>query len=168
MWRNYLAAALQNLFRNRAYAAVNILGLALGFTAAILIGLYVRDELSYDRMYPDAQRTYRLSMDITGASPVSLGAADVRFGPWMKLDFPEVEAMTRLGLGNGYIRHGDVSLWADYRRADPNFFQMFPPTVIAGDPNAALARPDTLVITRRFARELFGREDVVGQSVELR
>jgi putative ABC transport system permease protein len=168
MWRNYLAAAIHNLFRDRAYAAINIFSLALGFTAAILIGLYVRDELRYDRMYPHADRTFRLAMDINGATRVSLGAADERFGPWMKLDYPEVEAMTRLGLDQGYIKHADVSVWAEPRRADPNFLQMFPPKIVAGDPDAALAKPNMLVITRRFAQELFGRADVVGQSVEFR
>jgi putative ABC transport system permease protein len=167
MWRNYLAAAIHNLFRNRAYAAINIFSLALGFTAAILIGLYIRDELSYDRMYPHAERTFRLSMDINGVARTSLGIADQRFGPWMKLDFPEVEAMTRLWSGGGYVKHGDVAVWADFRRAEPNFFQMFPPRVLAGDPNAALAKPHMLVITRRFAQEIFGRTDVVGQPVEL-
>jgi putative ABC transport system permease protein len=168
MWRNYLAAAIHNLFRDRAYAAINIFSLALGFAAAILIGLYVRDELSYDGMYPHADRTYRVSMDINGATRTSLGAADERFGPWMKLDFPEVEAMSRLGLDEGFVKHGNVSVWGELRRADPNFLQMFPPKVVAGDPNAALARPNTLVITRNFAHELFGREDVVGQTVEFR
>ncbi len=168
MWRNYLAAALHNLFRNRAYAAINILGLAIGFTAAILIGLYVRDELSYDRMYPHAERTFRLSMDINGATRTSLGVADARFGPALKLDFPEVEAETRLRFASGYVKFKDVSVWQDYRRADPNFFQMFPAKLLAGDADAALAKPDMLVITRRLAHELFGRENVVGESVELR
>jgi putative ABC transport system permease protein len=167
MWRNYLAAAIHNLFRDRAYAAINIFSLALGFAAAILIGLYVRDELSFDRMYAHADRTYRLSMVINGATRTSLGVADERFGTWMKLDFPEVEDMTRLWPSGGYIRQGGISVWSDLRVADPNFFYMFPPKVLAGDPNAALAKPDMLVITRRFAHELFGREDVVGRSVDL-
>ena len=167
MWRNYLAAALHNLFRNRAYAAINILGLALGFAAVILVGLFVRDELSYDRMYPLADRMYRLSMDINGATRTSLGNADVRFGPALKLDFPEVEDETQLTPGMGYIKHKDVSVWQDFRRASPNFFQMFPPKVVAGDPNAALSKPNVLVITRRFAHQLFGREDVVGETVQL-
>ena len=168
MWRNYLAAALHNLFRNRAYAAINILGLALGFTAAILVGLFVRDELSYDRMYPHADRMYRLSMDINGATRTSLGSADVRFGPAMKLDFPEVEVESQLQFASGYMKHKDVSVWVDFRRASPNFFRMFPPHVVAGDPNLALSKPDMLVVTRRFAHDLFGRENVVGESVELR
>jgi putative ABC transport system permease protein len=167
MWRNYLAAAIHNLFRDRAYAAINIFSLALGFTAAILIGLYVRDELSYDRMYPHANRTYRVSMIINGVSRTSIGGADERFGTWLKLDFPEVEAMTRLWASGGYLKQADVSVWSDLRRADPNFFRMFPPKTLAGDPNAALSKPNMLVITRRLAQELFGREDVVGRSVGL-
>lgn len=169
MWRNYLSAALRNLFRSRAYAAINILGLAIGFTAVILIGLFVRDELSYDRMWPDADRTYRLSMDIKGGvTTQSLGNADNRFGPAMELDFPEVEFATRIANASGYLKYQDTSVWSRYGRADADFFQMFPPKVVAGDPNDALRKPDHVVITRGFARTLFGREDVVGRLVELR
>jgi len=167
MWRNYLSAALRNLFRNRAYAALNILGLAIGFTAAILIGLFVRDELSYDRMWPHADRTYRLSMDIKGPATTSLGNADGRFGPAIELDFPEVEFATRLKPGSGYLKYRDVTVWADYRRADPDFFEMFPPRAVAGKPADALRQPDTLVVTRRFAQRVFGRADVVGLPVDL-
>lgn len=167
MWRNYLAAALHNLFRNRAYAAINILGLAIGFTAAMLIALYVRDDLGYDRQWPEGDRIYRLSMDIGGPTPASLGNADERFGPAIELDFPEVEFATRLGWGSGYLRHKDVYIWSDFRRADPDFFDMFPPRAVAGDPREALRRPDTLVITRSFAQRLFGREDVVGEPVDV-
>src|SRR5258707_12152576 len=64
MFRSYLVAALRNLARNRLYAAINIIGLAVGFAAAILTALYVRDELSFDRFWPDYQRVYMLSMDL--------------------------------------------------------------------------------------------------------
>ena len=57
MFRNYLAAALRNLARNGLYAGVTIVGLAIAFAAAILIGLYVRDEMSYDRWVPDHERS---------------------------------------------------------------------------------------------------------------
>ena len=61
MLRNYLAAALRNLWRNRAYASINVLGLAVGFAAAILIALYVRDEYSYDRFFPGYRDVYLLT-----------------------------------------------------------------------------------------------------------
>ena len=166
MFKNYVIAAVRNLFRDRAYAAINIFGLALGFAATILIGLFVLDELTYDRAYPRAERIFRLQMEIKGAT--KLGVADARFAPALELDFPEVEFATRLSSGVGYMKHKDVEIWANFRRADPSFFRMFPPKVVAGDPNTALQRPDMLVVTRRFARELFGREDVLGEAVELR
>ena len=168
MWRNYLSAALRNLFRSRAYAAINILGLAVGFTAAILIALFVRDEYRYDRMWPQADRIFRLSWDIKGPPAASLANTDGRLGPAAELDFPEVEFSTRLWAGGGYLKYQDVSVWSDFRQADRNFFRMFPPKVVAGDANAALSRPDMLVITRGFARQLFGREDVIGLPVEMR
>jgi len=61
MFRNYLAAALRNLVRNKLYAAINIVGLAVGFAAALLIALFARDELTYDRWLPAFERTYRLT-----------------------------------------------------------------------------------------------------------
>ena len=88
--------------------------------------------------------------------------------PLLELEFPEVELATRLRPAGGYMKHEDVQIWAVWRRADPSFFRMFPPKVVAGDPNAALERPDMIIVTRRFARQLFGREDVVGEPVELR
>ena len=86
MWRNYLAAAIRNLFRERAYAAINILGLGVGFTAVLLIGLYVRDEYSFDRQFPHADRTYRMWMQSTHPGNVvghdSHLRAIARFANW--------------------------------------------------------------------------------------
>ncbi len=168
MWRNYAAAALNNLRRNRLYAAINTLGLMVGMAASLLIALYVRDEFSYDRAVPQAERIYRLSTDIKGAQVKSLDIADASLAPALKLDFPEVESVVRLYSARGYLRSGNNTVWSDFRRADTGFFAMFPPHVVAGDPDAALQQPDTAVITRAFARVLFGREDVVGRTVELR
>lgn len=167
MLKNYLVAAIRNLFRDRAYAAINICGLALGFAAAILIGLFVRDEFSYDRAYPDSERTFRMLMEIKGATRTSLAVSDGRFARALELDFPEVEFVTRLRPGGGTLRQRNVEITSAIRRADPTFFHMFPPKVVAGDAEAALRRPDMLVVTRRFAQQLFGRENVVGEAVEL-
>jgi putative ABC transport system permease protein len=166
MLRNYLLAAVRNLFRDRAYAGINICGLALGFAAAILIGLFVRDELSYDRAYPHSERIFRMVTEIKGATRASLAVSDFRFARALELDFPEVEFATRLRGGGGILRQHDVEIATSFVRAEPSFFRMFPPKVVAGDA-AALDKPDTLVVTRRFARQLFGREDIVGEAVEL-
>jgi len=81
MFRSYLVAALRNLARNRLYAAINIIGLAVGFAAAILIALFVRDELSFDHFWPDYQRVYMMAMDlhIPDMAPWRYDAAPERY-----------------------------------------------------------------------------------------
>lgn len=167
MLKNYLVAAIRNLFRDRAYAAINICGLALGFAAVTLIGLFVRDELSYDRAYPHSERTFRVLVEIKGATRTLLAVSDGKFARSLELDFPEVEFATRLRPGGGTIRQQSVEITTPMYRADPTFFRMFPPQVMAGDADAALRKPDTLVMTERFAQQLFGRVNVVGEAVEL-
>ena len=168
MWRNYLAAAIRSLFRDRAYAVINIFGLALGFTGVLLIALYVRDEYSFDRHYPDHDRTYRIWAEYLppGRAPIRVAVTSVNVAGALELDFPEVEFATRLVPGGGTLRQGNNEVIPQYIHwADPDFFRMFPPKVLAGDPNAALARPDGLVLTRTMARRLFNREDVIGEAV---
>src|SRR5690348_6730663 len=111
MFQNYLAAALRNLVRNSTYAAINILGLALGFAATILIALFVRNEYTYDRFYPDHDRIYLVTETVTppGEAPLHIAVTAANIGPEMKLDFPEVETVTRLSGGQAKLRHGEVT-----------------------------------------------------------
>src|SRR5512147_1534032 len=158
MWRNYLAAALHNLFRNRAYAAINILGLALSFVAAILIVLYVRDEYSFDRFYPDAARIYRVqpAVNFPGRPPAGGSVVASNIAGAMKLDFPEVEDATRLTVAQAVLRSGEVRGSLLIHWADPNFFEFFPMRVLSGTLRNALAEPDGLVLTRSVANRFFG------------
>src|SRR5689334_4902143 len=98
MFRNYLAAALRNLARNKLYAGVTIAGLAIGFAAAILIGLYVRDELTYDRFVPGHERVYqvRYILAIKDSAPIVSSSTPMMLARPMALDFPEIEAVARL------------------------------------------------------------------------
>ncbi|HEV7632669.1 MAG TPA: hypothetical protein VGO41_06725, partial [Steroidobacteraceae bacterium] len=111
MLRNYLAAALRNLARNRLYAAINIVGLSVGFAAAILIGLFLRHELSFDRFIPGYQNVYRISMALVPKGPGASYTDDLR--GWipvqLKLEFPQIETMTRVArvFGGVSLRHDD-------------------------------------------------------------
>src|ERR1700742_664602 len=98
MFGNYLSAAIGNLVRNRLYAAISIIGLSIGFTAAILIGLYARDEFSYDRFIPGGQDTYLVAITAKTprTAPVESLVSEVWTGPLMKLQFPQVEDAVRL------------------------------------------------------------------------
>src|SRR3982074_254888 len=98
MFSNYLVAALRNLARNRLYAGINIIGLAVGFAAAILIGLFVRDEFTYDTFIPGHQHVYRVSTIrlVPGRSPIFVPVAAPDVAAWMKLDFRGVQNAARL------------------------------------------------------------------------
>ena len=169
MLQNYLAAALRNLLRNGVYAIINILGLALGFAAVILIALFVRDEYGFDRFIPDHDRIYNITEVIypPGEGPLRIAVTASHIAAAMKLDFPEVEAVTRLGGGSAALRHGDIESANQVYWADPNFFDIFPLRAYAGNPREALRKPDALVLTRTAARRLFGRDAVLGEPVEL-
>src|SRR5579859_2256742 len=169
MLQNYLAAALRNLWRNGSYAAINILGLALGFATVIVIALYVRDEYSYDRFVPGSTRVYRVmeTVDLPGEAPLRVAVTASHIAAAMTIDFPEVEATTRLTFSKSALRHGDIDTAIDVGWVDPSFFQLFPLRVVAGDPNRALSTPDGLVLTRSAARRFFGSDAVVGRRLEL-
>ncbi|MBS0419068.1 MAG: ABC transporter permease [Proteobacteria bacterium] len=169
MLQNYLAAALRNLLRNGVYAIINILGLALGFAAVILIALFVRDEYSFDRFIPAHERIFNVTAVIypPGEGPLRLAVTASNIAAAMKLDFPEVEAATRLGGSDASLRHGDIESVGSVYWADPNFFDVFQLPTYAGNLHDALRKPDGLVLTRTAARRLFGRDDVMGEPVEV-
>src|SRR5579884_1977645 len=105
MLRNYLSAALGNLGRNWLYAGITVLGLAVSFAAAILIGLYLRDEYSFDRFIPDYQRIYRVEteLNLPGAKPMWMGSTVSTVAGLLKLDFPEIEHAARFEAMTGVI-----------------------------------------------------------------
>src|SRR5580698_8236950 len=98
MLRNYLTAALRNLVRNKLYAAINIIGLAVGFTAALLIAVFVRDEFSYDKWIPGYERTYLVYEHVTlnDRPPMTVNVSFSDIAKWMENEFPEVESAARL------------------------------------------------------------------------
>jgi putative ABC transport system permease protein len=98
MFRNYLAVALRNLARNRLYAAINVVGLAVGFAAAILVALYVHHELNFEDFIPGYQRIYRISTAqiAPDAGSNSVDDFNAPLALKLKLAFPQIEALTRL------------------------------------------------------------------------
>ncbi|MEJ0098218.1 MAG: FtsX-like permease family protein [Pseudomonadota bacterium] len=172
MLRNYLAAALRNLARNRLHAAINVLGLTVAFAAALLIAVYVHHERTFERFIPGYADVYRLSgASLRGGSAANT-TDDLR-GPVaeaLRAAFPQIHAIAELRntLGNTSLRRGLVeALEPRFTWADPQAFDVLPLPVIAGDARAALARPDGLVLTRRMARKYFGEDLPIGQTLEV-
>jgi putative ABC transport system permease protein len=172
MWRNYLTTALRHLARNRLYAAISIASLAVGFAVAVLVGVFLRHELSYDRFLPDYGRLYVVRQVFLppGQGPLwryNDVRTDVAAG--LRADFPQVEDVARLQHREVGIQQGaDIATEPDFGWADPNLFQVLRLPFLAGDPATALTRPDGVVLTAAMARKYFGSEDVLGRALTVR
>jgi putative ABC transport system permease protein len=170
MFRNYLAAALRNLVRNRLYSAISIVGLVVGFAASLLIALFVTDEYSYDSWIPGHDRIYGLSATFTYDNRLDDMVA-AHLAAWLRDEVREVEAVGRLapipgGLPGMPLRLGESEILDNaFYWGDATFFDVIPLPVVAGDPKAALQRPDGIVLTREAARRLFGREIPLGETL---
>ncbi|MDB6091507.1 MAG: transporter permease, partial [Gammaproteobacteria bacterium] len=162
-------AALRNLARNRLYAGINIGGLAVGFAAAILIGLFVRDEFSYDSFIPGHRHVYRVATFrvLPGRGPIFVPVVPPDVAAWIKLDFPKVQSAARLASEQVGLRRGNFEASEYVAWADPSIFEVLPLKVFAGNLRTALQRPDAIVLTRQMARKYFGRDNPIGETIEI-
>src|SRR5205823_3096059 len=136
MFRNYLAAALRNLVRNRLYAAINIVGLAIGMAAAIVTGLYIRDELSYDHFIPGHGQLYVLAANLPfpGRPDATFALSPPQAAGWVKGEFGTPATGLCAADMTSSLRHGDVEALAPVAWVHPNFFSLLPMPTVAGDP----------------------------------
>jgi putative ABC transport system permease protein len=167
--RNYLVTALRNMHRNLGCTVIAIAGLAVSFSTALLISLYVRDELSYDRWIPGYASVYRVALGLEFGNfhePPSAGT-DARVAGWLKADLPQISAVGRLQAETRTLHHGDVIGKETVYWADPEIFDVLPLPTLAGELRNALESPDGLVLTRRMARKYFGQNNPIGQIIEM-
>src|SRR5579862_541977 len=168
MFAHLAVTTWRTVCRDRLHAGLNVLGLALGFAAAVLIGLYLRDEYSYERFLPGWQDVYRVQTTAqTATAATTFGPAEHDWAAHLKLDFPEIGSIARIAVAETGVRHGEVEAEERVYAADPDFFTVLPLPTEAGDPGATLRTPDGIVITRRMALKYFGTDDCIGQTLEL-
>jgi putative ABC transport system permease protein len=164
---NCTKVALRKIRRQKGYSFINIIGLAVGLAGCILITLWVRDELSYDRYHEKAGRIYRLasSEEIGGiVSPMAL--VPYPAAPAFAFEIPEIEAYVRLLRASPLaIANGQKFDLTNVYYSDPDFFKIFTHAFLSGDPGTALAAPGSVVLTDETARKLFGRTDVLGKTL---
>ncbi|MCP4632784.1 MAG: FtsX-like permease family protein [candidate division Zixibacteria bacterium] len=167
---NYLKIALRNLLRHKVYSLINIVGLAIGIAACVLILLFIQRELSFDNMHSDAERIYRvLTIDkALGTNNQRVGITMPALGKALPGAFPEVEDALRLGNGGKTLFHygDDKAIYAkQVRYSDPNFFEFFDFELIQGDPSSALNEPFSIILTESLAQKIFGDEEAFGKTV---
>jgi putative ABC transport system permease protein len=178
MIRYHLLVAWRVLLKNKFFSLTNISGLAIGFACCIFITLYVLDELSYDRYHTKVDRTYRLlhnSGNLADTASTSNNPKD--FDVWgnapvgvaLKAEFPEVEQVVRFsGRARTILRKNDkVFNEENIFIVDSTVFEVFSWKFVAGDPQKALAQPNSIVLTKSTAKKYFGDENPVGQTIEV-
>ncbi|MCH7939822.1 MAG: ABC transporter permease, partial [Candidatus Marinimicrobia bacterium] len=148
--------AIRGVTRQKLFSGINILGLAVGITACMLILMYVRDELSYDNYHPYAERTARIAVEgVLGGSKFEMAVTSAPMAAAMLADYPEVEYATRVSGIFGYpvIRYGDrVFSEERWTAMDSTAFDVFALELVRGDPQTALSKPNQVVITESTAR----------------
>jgi len=168
MVHSYLAAALRNLLRNKLVSAINLLGLAVGFAAALLITLYVRYEHSYENFIPGHANIYRLSARVESEQAFdNFDHVDYRAARWLELDFPEVDQATRIAAEWVNVRVGEIEFNEKIFMADASFFRIFRLAPVAGDLPSSLDPPDGVAISRAMARKYFGNDAPIGETLSI-
>ena len=170
MLKTYFKIALRKLRKNKLYAAINLIGLTIGITSCILIGLYVFHELSFDRFHKNGERIVRLTSERNGDGSINKYATTgTKVGPFLKRTFPKVEAYTRtikysLVTSNGPDKTFDEK---HVLFADTDFFNIFSFHLLQGDTKTVLGGPKQAVLTASTAKKYFGNTEVVGKSLRI-
>ncbi len=171
MWRNYLTVGFRALAKNKTYAFINIIGLAIGLAACLMILLYVRYETSYDQALPEADRAYQFQTyyqsDDTGGEMNLQMAAYVTKGALQK-DFPQIDkAVYALGSSPVLLRGGEAITTEDFRFVDGNLFEILQFPFLKGDRATALDQVGSITLAESQAKKLFGSQNPMGQTLTL-
>lgn len=175
MLKNYLITAFRSLLRNKLTAFINVAGLALSITSALMIYLFVTDELSFDRQHKNIDRTYRVTrnfLDNSGVSRLHLASVAPPIGPLLKNDFGEIEIMARtlqFGLVMAIEENGErkkIATENDVYMAEPDLLKIFDIDITSGNPDKSLDRPLTVMLSESTARKYFEDSDPIGKHLK--
>jgi putative ABC transport system permease protein len=176
MWMNYLMLFVRNLRRQKLFSAINLLGLTVSISSALLIYLYVRQELSYDRFHLQADRIYRVNQTFIWGErdDHQFGSTGPGVATALREELPEAELITSIHTpGNSFISYtnpsGEIITFEEDKvlAADTNFFNMFTFPLVKGNAASALKQANTLVMTESTAKKYFKNEDPIGKLVRL-
>jgi putative ABC transport system permease protein len=171
MFKNNLKIAFRNFIKYKTYSFINVAGLAIGLAAAIVIGVYVFTELSYDKFHEKAERIYRIGTFLEfGGNGGRMASTNFTVGPTLKRDYPEVEQSVRLRRFADVtpINYKEIKYTAkDVFYADPPFFKIFTFKTFSGNPESALEQPYSVVLTKTIADKIFKNEQPIGKTLQL-
>jgi putative ABC transport system permease protein len=171
MLRNYFKSALRNLFKNRTFTFVNVLGLAIGIASTLLINQYVRFERSYESMHANADNIFRITLDLyNGSEFVETDCETYQLlGPELEEQMPEVLGYARfMNWDAAEMKVKDKAYFeTGIYMADISAFGLFTYDILYGDPVASFSKPFKIVLTENSAKKYFGRADVIGETMQI-
>lgn len=172
MLQNYLKTALRQLLRSKGFSLINILGLAVGIACCLIILVYVRDEVSFDNFHEKGDRIYRVALDRKYPEHVrNYAIIPHSYARAIKDEFPEVEEATRFFYFQGNtlnilkedeLYEEDLAYWAD-----STFFNLFDISLINGEADEVLTKPNTVVLTESVAKKYFDDANPVGEVLRV-
>ncbi len=168
MLKNQIIIAIRNLTRQKGYTFINICGLTIGITCCLLILLYVSDEMSYDRYHENVDNIYRIgTQGIIGPNEFKVAVTPAPMGPAFINEIPEVITAVRIrNFGFPVLTYKD-KVFSEERffSVDSTIFSIFTIPFLKGDPETALSKPNTVVITESMAHKYFGDEDPLNKLI---
>ena len=171
MFRNYFKTTWRNLVRNKIYSLINIAGLSIGLACAMLIILYVKDEVSYDRFHANAGNIYRIVTQGLSKNGVK-GRKDPNTGylqgPRFSENIPEIKSFVRVQSNEKNIKTGTEVKDQELLYVDSVFFDMFSFPLISGNRHTCLKDPSSVVITEEAAKKQFGTSDALGKIIMMK
>ncbi|HTH55343.1 MAG TPA: ABC transporter permease [Cyclobacteriaceae bacterium] len=172
MFKNYIKIAFRNLARNKVYSGINIFGLALGVACCLLLSLYIQDEMSYDKHHQRSEDIYRIvttfQTDVPGLN--KNGAVSPPIAMTMKAEIPEVEGAVRVlhSFAQSLIRYRDNLFYEeDAYLADSTLFDVLTYDLIEGNPKLALVQANSIVLSERLKKKLFGSEPALDKFISI-
>jgi ABC-type antimicrobial peptide transport system permease subunit len=168
MLRNYIKIAWRNIVNNKAYTAINVLGLAAGMAVALMISLWVANEYSYDRFLPNADRVYQVRRNFnSNGETLTFSSTSLKLADVLRT-LPEVEYVASTDWGGTHgLMVGDKKLSIDGVQAGSDFLKIFEYKLLQGSRSSALSEPYSIVLTRATAIALFGTENVINKVVKV-
>ncbi|MBK9511982.1 MAG: ABC transporter permease [Cytophagaceae bacterium] len=170
MIKNYFKIAWRNLSRNKVYSIINMLGLSIGLSAAMLILLYSKDEVSYDRFHENNPNIYRVVNQWSnpdGSVKSKDGNTGHFQGPKFKEGIAEIREFVRVKSDFRNIKQNQEVKSEEMLAADSTFFSVFTFPMLSGDPHTALKNPKSIVISEEMAEKYFHSTDVLGKYLEI-
>jgi putative ABC transport system permease protein len=169
MIKNYLKIAWRNLMSNKVYSALNIIGLATGMAVALLIGLWVYDQISYDRFLPGYQQVYKVRYRTTNNGEVQTqGSTNLPLAGVLKKDIPEIKYVVQTDwMGSHGLFVGDKKLYVRGAMAGSDFLKIFQYPLLQGNAASVLSDPLSIVLSQSTATALFGKDDPINKTVRI-